>query len=133
MPCGGTTLCCANGGWCRARDHWFPLAQSANSRRCLRMSTNPCRDSNAMKGFPLKSFSTSPLLARKPSAPSRSILPAHVRHWIGRGCGEERMSPRITTSVDTTVSMTISIGRDVAECSAMCVRFEESLICSCAE
>lgn len=113
-----------------------PLAHSANSFLCFRMSTNPGLASNTANGFPLKSFSTSPFAFLKPSAPSRSILPAHTSQRTGLSFGEPRTRPKTTIRVATMVSMVMSRGSDgvategVVEWEEMA---EERTACSWAE
>jgi hypothetical protein len=86
--------------------------------------------------LPRKSFSTSPPLFRKPSAPSRSIFPAHTFHRIGRSLGDPMTRPRDTNNVENSVSRQISSGSDfdvfgvVSEC---CVAADVRAACSCAE
>lgn len=89
------------------------LTHSANSFLCVRISTKPGLVSSIRKGLPTKSFSTSPLLLRKPCSPSRSTLPAHTRHWIGLRFGVPATSPSTVTNSPTMVSMEMSMGRDV--------------------
>lgn len=77
------------------------------------MSTKPGLVSSTRNGLPTKSFSTSPLLFRKPCSPSRSTLPAQTRHWIGRRFGVPETSPRTVMKRPTIVSMEMSRGSEV--------------------
>lgn len=101
------------------------------------MSTKPGLVSRTRKGLPTKSFSTSPLLFRKPCSPSRSILPAQTRHWIGRKYGVPETSPRTVTKSPTIVSMEMSTGREVeaedAARAALVARRDCRAECSWAE
>lgn len=113
------------------------LTHSANSFLCVRMSTNPGLVSSTRNGLPTKSFSTSPLLFRNPCSPSRSTLPAHTRHWIGRRFGVPETNPSTVTKSPNTVSMEMSMGRDVdagvEDKAALVVRSDCSAECSWAE
>lgn len=121
----------------------FPpvLTHSANSFLCALISTNPGLVSSTRNGLPTKSLSTSPpALCTKPAAPSRSTLPAHTRHWIGRSLGVLATRPRTVRNKPRTVSIEMSRGRDddgdgsrrVAE-AALVARRDWSAECSWAE
>lgn len=102
------------------------------------MSMNPGRASYILKGLPTKSLFTSPLLSRKPSSPSRSILPAQTLQWMGRSGRELRTSPRMMAMVATTVSIAMSMGREGAAGDddmrvAAVARKDWRAVCSCAE
>lgn len=101
------------------------------------MSTKPGLVSSTRNGLPTKSFSTSPLLFRKPFSPSRSTLPAQTRHWIGRRFGVPETSPRTVVKSPIIVSIEISMGSEVeaedAERVALVARRDCRAECSCAE
>jgi hypothetical protein len=62
----------------------------------------------------------------KPFSPSRSILPAQMRHCIGRNSGVPKTSPKHTVKTATTVSMDISRGRvATVEGSVLCDAIED--------
>ncbi len=112
------------------------LTQSVNSRRCLRISTNPGRLWRNANGLPRKSLSTSPEPSRNPVSPSRSIFPAQIFHCIGRSVCDPETSPKHTTNVATMASMDMSIGREllVCWCDKVCfARAADKAACSCAE
>ncbi len=114
------------------------FTQAANSLRCFRISTKPGRVSSDRKGLPRNSLLTSPSLPLKPSSPSRSTLPAHTLHWIGRSGDVPRTRPKQTINVASMVSIPISMGNEDAATGEdvrleVAARKDCNAECSCAE